>query len=297
MAEQLAPPTPPMVLPVPPGGKAKNRFTSVDLGGKSVLDLSDDEFEQKVAQKIWKHGIICVKGQDLSPGDMKKLAERVGQPLLLPAAFSFENRDPDHMEIVRIGNIKTDGRIVSGVKAAEYWHHDGNFWGQPGCQIVNLLHAKVIPPVGGNTGFMDSSLALAELFKGEEKEKLQKSSCLVSCRWISDFKNAKPEDMLPDVTLPCVPLHPKTHEQCLYVPFTPEGLKDETTGKHWIANDDLWTKIVDAGYTYEHKYEAGDILLWDNLQVMHRSLGGYGDNPRLLFRAQARYSAPATGKL
>jgi len=262
----------------------------VDLGGRSVLELSDADFAAEVAHKIWKHGIICVKRQDLEPAQMKQLAQRVGEPLLLPAAFSFENRDPDNLEIVRIGNIKTDGKIVSGVRAAEYWHHDGNFWGQPGCQIVNLLHAKVIPPVGGNTGFMDSSLALHELFDGEFKARLERSTTLVSCRWISDFKNAKPEDMLPDVTLPCTPTHPKTGMECLYVPFTPEGLFDQETKEHWMANDDLWNKIVEAGYTYEHKYEAGDILLWDNLQVMHRSLGGYGDHPRLLYRAQARYS-------
>ncbi len=37
----------------------------------------------------------------------------------------------------------------------------------------------------------------------------------------------------------------------------------------------------------------GDLVLMDNLQVMHRGMGGYGDHPRLLYRCQAR--VPVSG--
>lgn len=35
---------------------------------------------------------------------------------------------------------------------------------------------------------------------------------------------------------------------------------------------------------YVHKYEDGDLILWDNVSTLHKSLGGYLDQPRLLFR-------------
>lgn len=35
-------------------------------------------------------------------------------------------------------------------------------------------------------------------------------------------------------------------------------------------------------------WSPGDLVLMDNLQVMHRGMGGYGDHPRLLYRCQAR---------
>jgi len=284
---------PSMVFPMPTDGVFKNRFVEVELGGRSVLELSDAEFEEKVAGRVWRHGVICVKNQDLTPAEMKQVSARIGEPVLLPPAFSFDNRDPEHLEIVRVGNMKVDGSIKPGVRAAEYWHSDGNFWGKPGYQIVNCLHAKVIPDTGGNTGFMDTTLALnSGLFDEKTKERLRRSTCLVSCRWISDFKDAKPEEMLPDVAMPCVSLHPKTGEETLYVPFTPKGLYDEVEKVHWMLNDDIWQKICAAGFTYEHKYEAGDLLLWDNVSLHHRSMGGYGNHPRLLFRAQARYDAP-----
>jgi taurine dioxygenase len=37
--------------------------------------------------------------------------------------------------------------------------------------------------------------------------------------------------------------------------------------------------------TVEHRWEKDDLLIWDNFQVMHRSMGGYGNNRRQLWRA------------
>lgn len=291
-------PTPAMRFPTPKDGVLKNRYTAIDLDGRSVLELDDASFKKEVADKLWKHGIVCVKGQDLTPSELKELTARLGEPTLLPSCFAFDNRDPGHPEVVRVGNIKVDGSVVPRVTAAEYWHHDGNFWGMPGYRLVNLLHAKVIPPVGGNTGFMDTTMALhSDMFSAEEKQRLRDSTCLVSCKWISDFKNAKPEELLPDVTLPCVYPHPITGQETLYCPFTPKGLFDQKRKEHWKPNEDLWADMCENGYTYEHQWEQGDILMWDNLQVCHRSMGGYGNHPRLLFRTQARYGQPSKGKM
>ena len=38
---------------------------------------------------------------------------------------------------------------------------------------------------------------------------------------------------------------------------------------------------------YEHDWQDGDMLLWDNVQVMHRAAGPF-EGRRLLFRVQAR---------
>lgn len=40
---------------------------------------------------------------------------------------------------------------------------------------------------------------------------------------------------------------------------------------------------------YAHKWAKGDLLIWDNLQVMHRSSGSF-EGRRLLFRTQGRFN-------
>ena len=43
----------------------------------------------------------------------------------------------------------------------------------------------------------------------------------------------------------------------------------------------------DSKIFYSHKWEEGDMLVWDNVQVMHRSSGAF-KGKRLLLRCQAR---------
>lgn len=45
------------------------------------------------------------------------------------------------------------------------------------------------------------------------------------------------------------------------------------------------------GY-YAHKYSKGDLLIWDNIQTLHRSSGQYTGR-RLLYKTQGRYKSKA----
>ena len=83
--------------------------------------------------------------------------------------------------------------------------------------------------------------------------------------------------------------HPITGKDCLYIPLNPDGLYDQRSGTHWTKNADLWGRLEGAGYAYDHEWREGDLLLWDNLQVLHRAGGGSGDRPRLLLRTQTMY--------
>jgi alpha-ketoglutarate-dependent taurine dioxygenase len=40
---------------------------------------------------------------------------------------------------------------------------------------------------------------------------------------------------------------------------------------------------------YSHKWTNGDILIWDNTQVIHRSSGMFSGR-RLLYRCQGRFN-------
>ena len=125
---------------------------------------------------------------------------------------------------------------------------------------------------------------------------LSHTTLTVSHEWISDFQGAPEEDIKP-LGMPhvhdAVQPHPITGEACLYLPLNPEGLKDARTGEHWAKNPDVWDRLEAAGYSYDHEWREGDLLLWDNLQVLHRAGGGSGDRPRLLLRTQTVYSEGA----
>ena len=320
----LAPPPPSAPAPPPPSAPSSARFhvapsaparelgkrlTALPGGASSLADL-DDAGLSAVMSEVWRHGLVCVPGQDLSAAQLVALAARIGEPIVLPNCFFVGMRDPAHPEICRVGNLLPGAEsvedaaaqpdlVIKKAKFGEYWHHDGNFLAPPRHAVLNTLHARVVPPTGGATQFLDASAALrageAGPFSREELARLRRTTLSVSHEWISDFANASEEDIAP-LGMPhvheAVQPHPITGEPCCYLPLNPSGLWDAEKQEYWAKSAQVWERLVAGGYYYEHVYEPGQVLLWDNLQILHRAGGGFGDHPRLLLRTQTQYAVP-----
>jgi len=310
----------------------------------SVLSLSDAALDTQIKSLLWQHGVICVKSQNLTPTEMLYLAERFGETFVLPKMFG--TRCSEQPEIIRIGNVREDGKIISRHAAAEYWHHDGDFRARPEHALINFLHAKITPDVGGKTGFLDLTGAYHaagdnRVFSENVKSKLRNSSVVVDPMEIEDFKQEKARQdkmkvdsreadnaavaddsidaFLSAVEHPVISPHPVTGTPVMYLPESGKGVLEQQTHDSWISCEELWEavkcgktlSVAEFGdeevsghdnqaleedsnreklnFVYEHQWEEGDLMIWDNTQLMHRSMGGFGDQARLLYRAQATY--------
>jgi taurine dioxygenase len=278
-------------------------------GGASSLADLDDAGLGKVMSEVWRHGLVSVPDQDLSAEELVGLAARLGEPIVLPKCFFVGMREPAHPEVCRVGNLYPGAEsaadaaehpelVIQKAKFGEYWHHDGNFLAPPRHAVLNTLHARVVPATGGATHFLDATAALRAgvdggPFSHAELAALHRSTLTVSHEWISDFATAGEEDIAP-LGMPhvheAVQVHPVTHEPCLYLPLNPAGLWDTERQEHWAQSAEVWERLERAGYYYEHLYQPGEVLLWDNLQILHRAGGGFGDQPRLLLRTQTMYA-------
>merc|ERR1712060_961325 len=129
------------------------------------------------------------------------------------------------------------------------------------------------------------------------------------------------DKFLAAVEHPVISPHPVTGLPVMYLPQRGTGVLDQITHEFWISCDEL-LEVVQGGkssviaecedeqfsghvnhaleepssceklnFVYEHQWEEGDLLIWDNTQLMHRSMGGFGDQARLLYRAQALYQS------
>jgi taurine dioxygenase len=95
---------------------------------------------------------------------------------------------------------------------------------------------------------------------------------------------------LPEVTHPLAPVHPATGARALLlgsmvIPRV-EGLP-EADGRMLLA--DLLAHTTGPGYLYTHRWKQGDLVVWDNLAVLHTaSPCDSSRHPRLLVRAAVR---------
>ena len=44
---------------------------------------------------------------------------------------------------------------------------------------------------------------------------------------------------------------------------------------------------------YRHRWELGDVVIWDNRSVQHRAIQDYGDEDRLMFHVEVKDEIPA----
>ncbi len=261
------------------------KFENVEINNLTT------EHYNEIRKAIPEHGVICIKNQELKEEDLIQFTKKLGMPVLLPEALRFNNTKKEYPELARVSNILPDGTLLKSHKAAEYWHSDGDFW-QPGKNyIYNLLYSKIVPDIGGETGFADLRMAYDAL-SHEIKERIAELEVVVCCDEIPDFKDTKPEDRQPDAYHRITHKHVETSRVGLYIGHTLAKINKVPKEESDFVIRKLVDEIENPANQYMHKWEVGDLLIWDNTSVMHRSMGGYGDFPRLLFRTQAFMTPP-----
>ena len=263
----------------------------LQLDGR-IPDLSDAEI-RGLLQLLTRHGVLCIADQPMEPRELHDFASRWGEVLELTAGLALLNQEPGLPSITRVGNVRPDGSIIPSVRYAEYWHHDGDLWAPGQNFIVNFLSSVRVPSVGGRTGFLDSRLAY-ETLDVRERADFDGAFICVRASEISDFKSASPDELPPDARHPVLHPHPLTGQVALYLPDSSTGIQKKD-GQRWGPVRTLTDSLQQKLGFHEHAWDEGDLVIIDNLQVMHRGMGGFGDRPRLLYRCQARLQAAGEG--
>jgi taurine dioxygenase len=92
----------------------------------------------------------------------------------------------------------------------------------------------------------------------------------------------------PPVSHPAILLHPITRKKVLYanpgysmrINEMPEAESEQTLAF-------LFEHQLQAKYQYKHRWQVGDVLMWDNLGTLHNAVPDYrSDEPRYIKRCQ-----------
>jgi taurine dioxygenase len=263
--------------------------------------LSDGVFRE-VAAAFDRHAVIVFRNQRLTPEQRIAFSKRFG-PLQINVRSEFNN--PGHPEVYTVSNIVRDGKPIGSGDAGRYWHSDLCYLPKP--TRASLLYAIEVPARDGvtlgNTLFA-STCASYEDLPATMKQRLEGLRAVNSYNAMFERKanefgvrpkltDAMAQKFPDDAIHPVIRTHPITGRKCIYVceGYTTHILDiPEDESRELLAY--LYAHIVKPEYVYRHKWQVGDLLMWDNCAVQHLAIFDYAPLHRHMERTTVEGSVP-----
>ena len=264
------------------------------------VDLSkplDDRGLSEVIKALGDHGVLCFPGQDLSSEQLRDFSAHFGS---LEINVGNLQKDAKYPEVMVLSNIVKDGKPIGVGDAGQDWHTDMSY--SKTVAFVNVRFALEVPckegRTLGETHFSDMAAAWDALPQDVK-------ATLEGRRIVHDFekfwemmrreKNS-PRPALTDAqrrAKPPVPhlatyRHPVSGRQILYAN---PGYSMRIEGMPEKESDELLAFLfrhqTEDRFVHRFSWTKGDVLMWDNLRVIHKAIGDYGpETPRYMKRCQ-----------
>ncbi len=276
-------------------------ITSFDapLGAKvSGLDLSKtlDEHAFSELYAAWlAHSVLVIPDQSLTEPALVEFSKRLGQLEMPPASETRARGDggASQPEIWTISNVKVAGVAIGGLGNLEAdWHTDMSYLETP--PIASVLYAREIPEIGANTSFADMYAALdsmpADLRQRLNDICVQHDSAYTSVGTLRDGATKVGDaSKAAGAIHPAVLTHPETNRQALYMGRRLNAsIQNMPTKQSEDLLDEIWSFCTQRQFVYEHVWQVGDLVMWDNRCTVHRRDAFDSEQRRIMWRTQVK---------
>jgi taurine dioxygenase len=253
------------------------RLLSPALGAEILdVDLSqgvNDSLFAAIYQAFLRYQVLLFGPQELSPARQVEFARHFGE---VQIHVMNQYHADDHPELYRLSNVGKDGKPAGHHpdKGTMAWHTDGSWRTRTGQATV--IYGEVIPESGGETHFCDMYGAWERL-SPEWKARIQDKRAVHNLDFSRNRRHGEQpmtveqRNATPPVDHPIVRTHRETGRKCVFLGDHAEcivGIPYEE-GRAWI--EELNEIIVHADLTYQHRWQPGQLLVWDNRCLLHRA--------------------------
>jgi taurine dioxygenase len=278
----------------------------VPIGGRFAAELRDadlravdDDDAPALHAALARHKVLVARGQHLSPDELVALGRRLGP--LTPAHPVLPPLDAEHPELLEIDATRSrhDPRYRDEWEN-DTWHTDLSFVPDP--PLGSILSGVVIPERGGDTAFADLQAAYDSLSAPLQRLVADLDAEHDGRAEFAAFLADRPEGgtwagrrftALEPVRHPVVRAHPVTARPGLFVnPTFTSRLIGVSRAESRALLDLLFEHITRPEHVVRHRWQAGDVVLWDNRATLHVGIRDFGDAHRVLHRVTLEGSVP-----
>jgi taurine dioxygenase len=250
------------------------------LSGCNLTQLTNQQVRE-FKQCLWERGVVVIRKQRLTALQLQEFAKQTfGDFTLGSRVKPFDPEIDSALQspgVAILGNPKGYTQEPIG-KFAWQWHHDKDHLPRTAGLDMNALYVVMlygveIPAAGidgqpHTTAFLD----MVEAYNNLDRQ-LQRQLEQMSMLHMPPMPAASQQDV-PMKLHPIVSTHKVTGRKGLYLgsdSAIPLGMEDkpEAAKQFW---QELLQTVLTRTPVYAHVWQPGDIVFWDNSQVMHAGI-------------------------
>ncbi len=271
-----------------PAGQA---FAAVISDLELWQPLTDHQIAE-IRDALKSHGVLVFRRQSLSEEELADFSGRFGELEQIVRTDWAAN----HPAVIRISNMQdATGVPIGGLGSNELdWHTDQSYMTNPATGAV--LQMVELPPNPVDTMFANLKLAWSALDAATQQEIENLSGVFQYAKRQATYKEGKLAatiaNQTPDVAHPLVNIDPVTGEKSLYLdPTTMTGIVGMSDTAASTLLDRLSAHATADEFVYRHRWQSGDVVMWDNGFLLHRRDEFDASMCRLLKRTTIRMPA------
>ena len=273
-----------------------------EITGVDLRDVDDATFAE-IEDAFETHSVLIFPGQPLDDESQIGFSRRFG---VLETTQGHIANNFSVKQVSVISNLDPDGKLMStDDPRVQYrlgqrnWHSDSSFKRVPA--KASLLHARVLPPDGGETQFA-SLRAAWDALPEARKRLLEGKAAIHHYAWSRrnlkiQITNEEEDRRFPPVAQAIVRVNPVNGRKALYVGSHASHIRGmpEEEGRALLA--ELLEFATQEKFTYLHRWRVGDLVMYDNRAALHRARPyAITTHPRVLHRTTVAGEGPTVAQ-
>lgn len=243
------------------------------------LDLTkplDKATRDELMLALLENHVLAIRDQDLTSEQQMAVTACFGTPETHVFHDAAGGKGP---KVHMVNNLDRYGKPSRRPMTfgSFFWHTDKSYHEIP--SLATFLHARELPPEGGDTEFANMYMAYDAL-DGEMKEEISDLRAFHS--WEANRRNTGNEPateeekrVRPPVAHPIVRTHPDTERKTIYVGIHTDSIEGMDRQEGIDLLKQLYRHATQRQFVYTHQWKPGDLVIWDNRCLLHRVLGNY----------------------
>ncbi len=253
---------------------------AAEISGIDIAAGVNDEDITRIVKLFNEYSVLVFHGQDMTDEQQIRFSQRFAELGDFPGLEKTVVQNPGAgTPIAVVSNLDRQGVIIPPTDTRmifnsgnEMWHTDSSFKRVPA--TASMLSGREVPPSGGDTEFASQRAAYVDLAE-ELKQRIEHYVAIhdfAYSRSLIDPTAMKEEQKreTPPVPQAVVRTNPANGRKNFYTGAHASCIRGLPVEEGRALLKQLTAFSVQAPYTYTHKWQPKDFVIWDNRCCLHR---------------------------